>query len=310
MGPPDSGGLLGKELGEHEFGGVSTDLKLSLVEGYLRAFTTALKGRFELWYIDAFAGTGERTVKHAGHDGGIGFAPVAARVERLKGSARIALDTEPPFDRIVFIDANRRHVAALEQLAGDRLGRDVEVVRANANEAVMAEINKRRWAGVRAVMFLDPYGMHVDWATLQAISSTRAIDVWYLVSLSGLFRQATKNGRSLSDQKRNAISRMLGTTEWESEWYGESAQVSLFQDSDPERFRVVSVGQIEAYVRKRLRTIFPSVSAPLTLRNSQNVPMFSLFFAVSNPDPKAIGLATKIANHLLKTGSSSQVRSR
>lgn len=299
-----------RDIGEHEFGGVSTDLKLSLVEGYLRAFTTALKGRFDLWYIDAFAGTGERTVKHAGHEGGIGVAPVDARVERLKGSARIALDTDPAFDRIVFIDANKRHVAALTQLAGSRLGKDVEVVRAKANDAVMAEIARKNWSGVRAVMFLDPYGMHVDWTTLQGIASTKAIDVWYLVSLSGLFRQATKKGRALSAQKRNAIIRMLGTTEWEDEWYRESNQVSLFAESEPERFRVVSVPQIEAYVRKRLQTIFPSVSAPLTLRNSQNVPMFSLFFAVSNPEPKAIGLAMKIANHLLKTGSSSQVRSR
>lgn len=299
-----------RDIGEHEFGGVSTDLKLSLVEGYLHAFTTALKGRFDLWYIDAFAGTGERTVKHAGHEGGIGVAPVDARVERLKGSARIALDTDPAFDRIVFIDANKRHVAALTQLAGPRLGKDVEVVRAKANDAVMAEIARKNWSGVRAVMFLDPYGMHVDWTTLQGIASTKAIDVWYLVSLSGLFRQATKNGRALSAQKRNAIIRMLGTTEWEDEWYRESNQVSLFGESEPERFRVVSVPQIEAYVRRRLQTIFPSVSAPLTLRNSQNVPMFSLFFAVSNPEPKAIGLAMKIANHLLKNGSSSQVRSR
>jgi three-Cys-motif partner protein len=210
---------LNDDLGEHEFGGVSTDLKLALVEGYLRAFTTALKGRFELWYIDAFAGTGERTVKHAAQEGGFGIEPSAARVERLKGSARIALDNHPGFDRIVFIDANKRHAAALKQLAGDRLGKDVEVVRAKANEAVMTQIKRKNWSGVRAVMFLDPYGMHVDWATLEGIASTKAIDVWYLVSLSGLFRQATKNGRALSDQKRNAICRMLGTTEWESEWY-------------------------------------------------------------------------------------------
>jgi len=56
----------GRPLGEHEFGGVSTDLKLSIVEDYLRAFTTALRSKFrELVYIDAFAGTGERTVRYA-----------------------------------------------------------------------------------------------------------------------------------------------------------------------------------------------------------------------------------------------------
>jgi hypothetical protein len=40
------------------------------------------------------------------------------------------------------------------------------------------------------------------------------------------------------------------------------------------------------------------------------VPMSALFFAISNPAPKAIGLATKIADHILKTGRSSQVRPR
>jgi hypothetical protein len=46
---------------DHEFGSQATELKLSVVEAYLRAFTTALRRKFpELWYIDAFAGTGER----------------------------------------------------------------------------------------------------------------------------------------------------------------------------------------------------------------------------------------------------------
>ena len=33
-------------ISDHEFGGDSTDLKLSLVEGYLTAFTTALRKKF------------------------------------------------------------------------------------------------------------------------------------------------------------------------------------------------------------------------------------------------------------------------
>ena len=56
-------------MSEHIFGSGLTDIKLAMVEAYLRAFTTALQGKpnlscpFELWYIDAFAGTGERTIK-------------------------------------------------------------------------------------------------------------------------------------------------------------------------------------------------------------------------------------------------------
>ena len=44
---------------DHEFGAQHTELKLSIVESYLKAFVTALTPHFkELWYIDAFAGTG------------------------------------------------------------------------------------------------------------------------------------------------------------------------------------------------------------------------------------------------------------
>jgi three-Cys-motif partner protein len=51
---------------DHEFGSQSTDIKLALIEGYLKAFTTALSGKWpELWYIDAFAGTGSRTARTA-----------------------------------------------------------------------------------------------------------------------------------------------------------------------------------------------------------------------------------------------------
>ena len=69
-------------LSDHEFGGVSTDLKLTMVKGYLSAFTTALQNRFEhLWYIDAFAGTGERTVRLEAQDGSL-FDPPTGRTSR------------------------------------------------------------------------------------------------------------------------------------------------------------------------------------------------------------------------------------
>ena len=54
---------------DHEFGAQHTELKLSIIEGYLKAFTRALKPYFnQLWYIDAFAGTGSRTVRVEARD--------------------------------------------------------------------------------------------------------------------------------------------------------------------------------------------------------------------------------------------------
>lgn len=293
---------------DHEFGSQSTDLKLALIEGYLRAFTRALSGKWrELWYIDAFAGTGSRTKRTAAREGGLFDEPVPERVEQRRGSARIALEIEPPFTRLIFMERNARHCEALRQLKGLFPDKMVDIVEGDANRAIQDEINWDGWQHVRAVMFLDPYGMDVEWETLKAIASTHAIDVWYLFSLSGLYRQAARNKEAIDDTKRAAITRMLGTGAWEKELYSPSAQPNLFDETVPFQ-RAADPRGLEKYVQNRLRTIFAEVLDPLALPVGRGPQMFSLFFAISNPNPKAIGLARRIANHILSSGKSSHVR--
>ena len=74
--------------------------------------------------------------------------------------------------------------------------------------------------------------------------------------------------------------------------------------------RTADVRGLEAYVRARLQTIFPAVLRPLALPVNSRPQRFSLFFAMSNPNQQAIGLATRIASHILKVGMSFQVRPR
>lgn len=128
-------------LVDHEFGGMSTDLKLSVLEKYLSAYTTALKGKFkELWYIDAFAGTGFRTIKYEASDGGMMGDDTPARVEQRRGSAMIAIDTIPAFDRIIFIEKKPSHCAALEQLMREHSARDITLDRNDANASIRKNV--------------------------------------------------------------------------------------------------------------------------------------------------------------------------
>jgi three-Cys-motif partner protein len=294
---------------DHEFGGVSTDLKLSVVDDYLRAFTTALRRKFkDLWYIDAFAGTGERTVRHSAQKAGLFDPATAERIERLRGSARIAIDVHPRFDHLVFMDSNKKHCEALRALQANNPDRNIEVFEDDANDAISRLLKSRRWSGTRAVMFLDPYGMSVNWTTLEAIQATQAIDVWYLVSLSGLVRQAALDRRAVDQSKRSALTRMLGTDEWEAAWYQRTEGPDLFGAIKADHERVADVDTMEDFVHKRLSGLFPKVLKPLRLKDDRGVPAFALFFAISNPEGRAIGLATKIANHILNSGRSSQVR--
>ena len=300
---------------DHEFGSVSTDLKINMVGDYLRAFTTALRTHFSsLLYIDAFAGTGERTVRRAAEPGGIWNDATPERIERLKGSARIALDTDPTFTELHFIDSNPKHCAALEALvAADGAANSSRIAKVwlgDANDELKRILEAKSWSGCRGVLFLDPYGMNVPWSTLENVRATEALDVWYLVSLAGLYRQAPRNARDLTGDKRAAITRMLGTDEWEREWYSRRPEANLFDDLDETYSRTADVKMIEAYTTKRLRALFPAVLEPLTLRNDRGLPMSSLYFMVSNPNPKAIAPARRIADHILKAGRSSQTRPR
>lgn len=294
---------------DHEFGGISTDLKLSIVGKYLRAYTTALRGSFKsLWYIDAFAGTGYRTVRHAAVENSVFGDDHPGWIEQRRGSAVIALETTPAFDRLIFIEKKPAHCAAIKKLMAENPTRDITLDEKDANVSIQANVAWDGWASTRAVMFLDPYGLSVNWDTLVAIAGTKAIDVWYLVSLAGLFRQAAHDPEKLDDAKRSALTRMLGTEEWERSWYPESIDEDIFGNIVRRRRRSADVTAMEKFVGDRLSTIFPRVLAPYRLHNERGVPMFALFFAISNPEPRAIGLATSIAGHILRaaeTGISS-----
>ncbi len=291
----------------HEFGSEDiTETKLRLVEEYLKAYAIALRGKFrQLWYIDAFAGTGSRTVRHGATPSNMFNDETPERVEKRRGSARIALDVEPKFDRLVFMEQRKKHFEALMALKGQHPDRYISVVRGDANKLIQKEIKWDGWKSTRAVIFLDPYGMNVEWETLQAIAATKSIDVWFLFSIEGLYRQAARDIKNVDETKRAAITRQLGTDEWESQLYqAKPSQANLFGDiATSETQRIADVKGLEAYVTARLKTLFPLVMKPFPLPLNKRPQRFSLYFALSNNEPKAIGLATRIANHILASGN-------
>lgn len=306
--------MMSKSIDNHEFGDQHTEIKLELVEKYLQAYAIALRSKFpHLWYIDAFAGTGSRTVRVDAKDGDLFDAPVPERVESRRGSAKIALDIKPQFDRLIFMDQKAAHRRALEALKAENPSRDIHVLQGDANEIIQANINRVDWSGTRAILFLDPYGMEVAWDTLVAISRTKAIDVWFLFPLSGLYRQAARDIRDVDATKRAALTRMLGTDAWEAELYSPLPPVEDLLgvlDRTEDRQRNADVAGLERYVKRRLEFIFPLVSDPFPLPPIKRPQRFSLFFLGSNPSTKAIELANRFASHILKAGISSHVRPR
>lgn len=273
---------------DHKFGGHWTEVKLDVLEKYLSFYTKALKNitnryDWKLIYIDAFAGTGECHVK--------------SKSDPIAGSAKIALNTNPPFDEYYFIEKNYNHIAELQDLCNKYPDKITHVYNDDANKKVADICRNINWKKNRAVMFLDPYGMEVKWPILEEIANTKAIDLWYLFPLSGLYRQAARDSRSLDKSKEKILDELLGTTEWRTAFYEVPSQSDLFE-SAPAKVRTAEWDDLLKYVReKRLKTIFAEVSQPLILPRT-GVPRFALYFAVSNPS--AVGLSMKVASYILK----------
>jgi len=218
----------------------------------------------------------------------------------LNGSARRALATAPRFDRYLFIERDSARCAQLETLKTEfaHLADVIEIRQGDANAEIQA-LCSGSWRSRRAVLFLDPYGMQVEWTTIEAVAGTQAIDLWLLFPLGiGVNRLLTRSG-DVPESWRRRLDLLLGTGNWYDEFYRVETTPTLF-GGDEERVVKATTETIGKYFLRRLESVFAGVAAePAVLRNSRNVPLYLLCFAVGNPGKgKDIGL--RIANHLLK----------
>jgi three-Cys-motif partner protein len=291
---------------DHRFGGDWTTAKLTVLARYLTGYTTALKDKptrerpFRKAYIDAFAGTGYRTVETGGQPGLL-FPDLAATEPQslLEGSATLALRTAPPFDKYIFIERKLKRCEQLESLKTEfpDLARAIEIRQGDANLEIQNLCNKD-WRSRRAVLFLDPYGMQVEWKTIEAIAATKAIDLWVLFPLGiGVNRLLKKSG-DIPESWRQRLNILLGTDSWYEEFYAVKTARTIF-GTEQEYVIKASMETIGRYFNDRLSKIFPGVAKmPGVLRNSTNNPLYLLCFAVGNERGAAIAL--RIAEHLLK----------
>ena len=288
------------------FGGEWTSEKLSKLSSYLAEYTKALKYQnFKLIYIDAFAGTGYRSINNFDDDQTQMFPDQAGGDAEAfhTGSARIALETEPRFSEYYFIEQDAAKCAELEKLKTEfpDKSKDIQILNENSNTAIERICNRFRKDGkLRGVIFLDPFGMNVSWRTVEVIARTKAIDMWYLFPFGvGVNRLLTKDG-NIPDAWQRRLDDIFGEPDWRDIFYKPAVIQDLFDTEE----RVTKTGDfkaIESYLVKRLKQTFAGgkvVEKPLPLYNSRKNPLYLLCFAAGSPNGAPI--AVRIASHILK----------
>ena len=275
-----------------EFGGPWTRAKLDILREYLETYTTMLKKqRFNLIYVDAFAGEGSwKPGKEYDRDYG------DFRTLR-QGSPQIALKIQDKaFDRFLFIERDSQRCESLQRLRSEFPNRNIRVVNDDAN-IELPRFCRTLGDFDRAVVFLDPFATEVAWETVEVIARTKKIDCWILFPLMAINRMMPR-GKEPILALSERLDRVFGGREHWQSLYGPPLQPSLL-DPEPSQERHGGSKAIADRYRQRLESVFAKVApTSRTLRNSKNSPMFDLYFAASNPNGAKI--AIRIADYILK----------
>jgi three-Cys-motif partner protein len=185
----------------------------------------------------------------------------------------------------VLIDRDQKNCDGLCDLVFKKhpeLDERVSVRCGDCNDKLIEICGSYDWKKWRGVCFLDPFGMQIDWTTLEALARTKALDVWFLFPLGiGVMRLLMRD-RIPEGPWANRLTRMLGSEDWKERFYTSTGQLSLFGD-ESEVKRDAKLEYVGQCFVERLGSIFHCVLPhPLVLRNTRSNPMFLMCFAVGN----------------------------
>ncbi len=272
------------------FGGAWTTKKLECLKQYVIAYEKVMKNQsFKLLYIDAFAGAGYR--ESTENQDMPSFIS-----DFQKGSPRVILENTNIFNTYILVEKDVRTFQKLKKLEDDFPSKKISFQNKDANTYIKELCSTIDWNTHRAILFLDPFAMEVEWNTISIIAKTKAVDLWVLFPAMAVNRLLFKQ-KETPKKLRTQLDKLFGSAEWKNNFYQPSQQLNLFAGNNQMEKRA-SFEEIKGFFLERLRAIFPGVADnPLPLRNSKNSILFYLCFAVSNIKGKKVAL--RIAQHIL-----------
>ena len=271
----------------NQFGGDWTEAKMDIVVSYAKAYLTIMEKQAwaKTMYFDGFAGSGviETDVKE----------------EVKKGTALRILDiVDPsPFDLYYFVELDEENKSELEKrIQENYFGRNAHVVNADCNEKLskMAKYLREN-KSFRALVFIDPYGMSVNWSSIEELKGL-GVDLWILVPTGMGIARLLKNDGNISEAWLSKLEIFLGLGQEiiKAHFYKTTEKNTLFgieTKIEKEKNAVNKAGEL---YKSRLKTVFKFVSDSFVMKNSTNSIMYHFMMATNN------STALKIANEVIK----------
>jgi three-Cys-motif partner protein len=275
-------------MSKNQFGGSWTERKMQIVVDYAKAYLVIMNK--QTWaktiYFDGFAGSGLIEEE---------------KEEIKKGTALRILDISipKPFDLYYFVELDQDRKKHLEEtIQKNYFGKNAHVVQADCNDKLikLADFLKKN-KKYRALAFIDPYGMSVNWNSIEVLKDL-GIDLWILIPTGiGVNRLLKKDG-NISEAWLNKLEIFLGIgkEKIKETFYKRYSSYNLFEDKMEtfETKQYNAIEKIHQLYKERLKTVFKYVSNAFVLRNSTKAIMYHFIMATNNPN------AMKIANEIIE----------
>ena len=279
---PENDGLHARESGEW------VKEKLFFIQRYIDTFETAMHGKS--WrqrnYLDLFSGPGKCIIRGTN--------------EYVLGSPLLALNTQYPFTDYYFVDLEQQNIDWLtERSKSSNVSQNhIHYLTGNANQKVedivqdIEQTDKIFIKGVGSCLnlaVLDPEGLELEWATVEALGKMKTMDLIIHYSQNGLTRNLEKY---LSLSEDTVIDRFFGDRGWRD----------VYKDALSKKERIGIHRMLIDYYKAKLGKMGyvvindqqQTVREPLIRNTERNAPLYRLIFASKHP------LGNKIWNEVTK----------
>jgi three-Cys-motif partner protein len=247
--------------------GYWSEIKLSILDDYAKPYNQILRAHnLKTIYIDAFAGAGHHRAKGSN------------RI--IDGSPLRALNVQPPFDILHFVDINTARVDQLGKLVKGRA--NVMVHRGDCNHILLAEILPRiSYENYeRALCILDPYGLQLDWEVIRTAGHSRVTEIFLNFPVMDMNMNVFwANPDRVAPASQQRMTRFWGDESWREAAY-EPIQglFGAMTEKNP-------IDDVVKAFQERLKKVagFQYVPKPMPMRNSKKAIVYFLFFAAQKP---------------------------
>lgn len=290
------------------WGGAWTEEKLNAFEKYVNAYLTIMnkyRGQYDwkLIYFDGFAGSGSRNEDTTSEDNQLMMDMMdehqitAEELTPYKGAAERVLNiTQEGFDFYYFIDKDAASSSQLqEKLASYQKDKRLEFRHSDANTEVSKLADAmRKNSKLKALVLLDPFGMQVDWSSIERLKGT-STDLWILIPTGVIVNRLLDRKCKLTHIEK--LTSFFGKDEafLRNYFYSTHQDMTLFGDVEVIEKVKEPIRKIAELYIQQMVTIFKYVTKqPLVLCNTRNMPIFH--FACASNNESAVKIAHEIIN--------------